>query len=395
MSGPNTDFDPVEVAALKPEEIEAARDAALAAIAGAAGLDALKQVRIEHTGDRSPLALANREIGALPPQARKEAGRRVGEARGAVQQALAKRQQELEAEHEQRMLVEETVDVTLPTDRVPTGARHPLTTGSELIADIFVAMGWEVAEGPVLEAEWLNFDALNLGPDHPARTMQDTFWTDPAEDHLVLRTHTSPVQARTMLSQEPPIYVICPGRVFRTDEYDATHSPVFHQVEGLVVDEGISMAHLKGTLDHFATAMFGEGITTRFRPSYFPFTEPSAEVDLVCFVCRGVNSEDCRTCRGEGWIEWGGCGVVNPRVLRACGIDSEKYSGFAFGMGIDRTLMFRHGIEDLRALFEGDVRFSAAFGTNLTTVEGARPSPGSVTTSTFPRRSPRSSLRRG
>lgn len=263
------------------------------------------------------------------------------------------------------MLVEETVDVTLPTDRVPAGARHPVTTGSELIADIFVAMGWEVAEGPVLEAEWLNFDALNLGPDHPARTMQDTFWTDPADDHLVLRTHTSPVQARTMLSRQPPIYVVCPGRVFRTDEYDATHSPVFHQVEGLAVDRGITMAHLKGTLDHFASAMFGEGITTRFRPSYFPFTEPSAEVDLICFVCRGVDSDDCRTCRGEGWIEWGGCGVVNPRVLHACGIDSEVYSGFAFGMGIDRTLMFRHGIEDLRALFEGDVRFTTAFGAEL------------------------------
>ena len=184
----------------------------------------------------------------------------------------------------------------------------------------------------------------------------------------MLRTHTSPVQARTMLTRTPPIYVVCPGRVFRTDEYDATHSPVFHQVEGLAIDEGISMAHLKGTLDHFATAMFGEGITTRFRPSYFPFTEPSAEVDLVCFVCRGAarsarrGPETCRTCRGEGWIEWGGCGVVNPRVLRACGIDAERYSGFAFGMGIDRTLMFRHGIEDLRALFEGDVRFTTAFG---------------------------------
>ena len=168
------------------------------------------------------------------------------------------------------MLVEETVDVTLPTDRVPAGARHPITTGSELIADIFVAMGWEVAEGPVIEAEWLNFDALNLGPDHPARTMQDTFWTDPAEDHLVLRTHTSPVQARTMLSRTPPIYVVCPGRVFRTDEYDATHSPVFHQVEGLAVDEGITMAHLKGTLDHFAAAMFGEGITHPLPPVVLP-----------------------------------------------------------------------------------------------------------------------------
>jgi len=365
MSGPNTDYDPVEVTPLKAEEVEAARDAALAAIEQATTLDELKQVRLEHAGDRSALALANREIGALPPQARKEAGQRVGQARGAVTKALAARQQVLEAEHEARILVEETVDVTLPTDRRPAGGRHPLTTGSELIADIFVAMGWEVAEGPLIEAEWLNFDALNLGPDHPARTMQDTFWTEPADHHVVLRTHTSPVQARTMLTRQPPIYVVCPGRVFRTDEYDATHSPMFHQVEGLAIDEGLSMAHLKGTLDHFATQMFGEGIVTRFRPSYFPFTEPSAEVDLVCFVCRGVDSESCRTCKGEGWIEWGGCGIVNPRVLTACGIDSQRYSGFAFGMGIDRTLMFRHGLEDLRTLFEGDVRLTTAFGSEL------------------------------
>jgi phenylalanyl-tRNA synthetase alpha chain len=350
---------------LKPEEVESARDAAIAAIERAKDLEELKQVRLDHVGDRSPLALANREIGALPPAARKEAGQRIGQARGAVNQALAARQQVLEAEHEARILVEEAVDVTVPTDRLPLGGRHPLTTGAELIADIFTALGWQVAEGPVIEAEWLNFDALNLGPDHPARTMQDTFWTAPAENHVVLRTHTSPVQARTMLTRTPPIYVVCPGRVFRTDEYDATHSPMFHQVEGLAIDEGISMAHLKGTLDHFATQMFGEGITTRFRPSYFPFTEPSAEVDLVCFVCRGVDPEHCRTCRGEGWIEWGGCGIVNPRVLRACGVDSERYSGFAFGMGIDRTLMFRHGLEDLRTLFEGDVRFTTAFGSEL------------------------------
>ena len=227
-------------------------------------------------------------------------------------------------------------------------------------------MGWEVAEGPVVEAEWLNFDALNLGPDHPARTMQDTFWTEPrraprraAHPHLAGAGahHARPGRRRSTSS--------APGRVFRTDEYDATHSPMFHQVEGLVVDEGITMAHLKGTLDHFAAAMFGDGITTRFRPSYFPFTEPSAEVDLVCFVCRGVDSDQCRTCRGEGWIEWGGCGVVNPRVLTACGVDPERYTGFAFGMGIDRTLMFRHGVEDLRDLFEGDVRFSSAFGTEI------------------------------
>lgn len=367
MSGPNTDYDPVEVTPLKPEEVEAARDAALAAIAAAGDLEALKRVRIEHAGDRSPLALANREIGALPPQARKEAGQRIGQARGAVSKALAERQAVLEVEHEERMLVEETVDVTLPVTRAPRGSRHPLTTGADMIADIFVSMGWEVAEGPVVEAEWLNFDALNLGPDHPARTLQDTFWVEPAEHHIVLRTQTSPVQARTMLTRTPPIYVVCPGRVFRTDEYDATHSPMFHQVEGVVIDEGITMAHLKGTLDHFAEAMFGEGIVTRFRPSYFPFTEPSAEVDLRCFVCRGAEDlvASCRTCKGEGWIEWGGCGVVNPRVLVACGVDPERYTGFAFGMGIDRSLMFRTGAADLRDFFEGDVRFSSSFGTEI------------------------------
>ena len=365
MSGPNTDYDPVEVTPLKAEEVERMRDEAIAAIAAATDLDQLKQARLDHAGDRSPLALANREIGALPPQARKEAGARVGQARGAVNKALAERTPALAAQHEVRMLLEETVDVTLPTTRRRRGSRHPLTLQSELIADLFVAMGYEIAEGPVVEAEWLNFDALNLGPDHPARTMQDTFWTEPAENHVVLRTQTSPVQARTMLTRKPPIYVVCPGRVFRTDEYDATHSPMFHQVEGLVVDEGITMAHLKGTLDHFAAQLFGDGIDTRFRPSYFPFTEPSAEVDMRCFVCRSVDSDSCRTCRGEGWIEWGGCGVVNPRVLIACGVDPSVYSGFAFGMGIDRSFMFRHNLEDLRPLFEGDIRFSSAFGTEI------------------------------
>ena len=367
MSGPNTDYDPVEVTPLRADEVDAMREAALAAIAGAGSLEELKEVRLAHAGERSPLALANREIGALPPQARKEAGMRVGQARGSVGKALAERQAVLEAQHEARMLVEEAVDVTVPWDREPRGARHPLTTIQEVVCDVFVAMGWEVAEGPEVEAEWLNFDALNLGADHPARTMQDTFWLEPSDGGLVLRTHTSPVQARTMLTREAPIYVICPGRVYRTDELDATHSPVFHQVEGLVVDKGISMAHLKGTLDHFAEAMFGEGITTRFRPSYFPFTEPSAEVDLVCFVCRGQAPavDECRTCKGEGWIEWGGCGVVNPRVLTACGIDSEIYSGFAFGMGLERTLMFRHGIEDMRDIAEGDVRFTLPFGMEI------------------------------
>jgi phenylalanyl-tRNA synthetase alpha chain len=366
MSGPNTNYDPVEVTPLHASEVERMRDEALEAIAAAKDLAELKETRLAHAGDRSPLGLANREIGALPPQARKDAGMRVGAARKAVNDALKQRQRQLEEEREARILVEEAVDVTLPWDVTPKGARHPLTTIQERVGDVFVAMGWEVVEGPEAEAEWLNFDALNIPPDHPARTTMDTFFVDPIDNGVVLRTHTSPGQARTMLSRNPPIYIVCPGRVYRTDELDATHTPVFHQVEGLVVDEGITMAHLKGTLDHFAQAMFGEGLETRLRPYYFPFTEPSAELDLQCFVCRGesVGNPDrpCRTCSSEGWIEWGGCGVVNPRVLTACGVDADRYSGFAFGMGLERTLMFRHGIEDMRDMVEGDTRFSAAFG---------------------------------
>ncbi|MBA4609232.1 phenylalanine--tRNA ligase subunit alpha [Aeromicrobium sp. Marseille-Q0843] len=367
MSAPNSDYDPVEVTPLRADEVERMRDEALAAIAAAESLDALKQVRIDHTGDRSPLALANREIGALPPAARKDAGQRVGQARGAVNKALAARTAEVEAVEFERRLAAETVDVTLPVDIEPVGARHPITTIQEHVADIFVAMGWEVAEGPEVEAEWLNFDALNLGPDHPARTMQDTFWLDPESAAMVLRTHTSPVQARTMLTRQPPIYIVCPGRVYRTDEADATHMPVFHQVEGLAIDKGLSMAHLKGTLDHFARAVYGTEITTRFRPSYFPFTEPSAEVDLLCYVCHNDPAEvaSCRTCGGEGWVEWGGCGVVNPRVLVACGVDPEEYSGFAFGMGLDRTVTSRYDIADLRDLWDGDVRFTEPFGVGL------------------------------
>jgi len=351
----------------RADVVDRLRSDALSAIAAATSLDELKQVRLDHAGDKSPLALANRSIGQLAADQRKEAGRLVGQARGEINGALTERTAELEAVEEERRLVEERVDVTLPWDVEPVGARHPLTTIQEHVADIFVAMGWEVAEGPEVEAEWLNFDALNLGPDHPARTMQDTFWVTPEKAAMVLRTHTSPVQARTMLTRKPPIYVICPGRVFRTDELDATHSPVFHQVEGLAIDEGLSMAHLKGTLDHFAQAIYGEGMTTRFRPSYFPFTEPSAEMDLLCYVCHNEPGQvaDCRTCRGEGWVEWGGCGVVNPRVLIACGVDPEKYSGFAFGIGLDRTITGRYDIADLRDLFDGDIRFTEPFGVEL------------------------------
>ncbi|WP_129838545.1 phenylalanine--tRNA ligase subunit alpha [Streptomyces sp. RFCAC02] len=381
MSAPNKSYDPVEVEALKPERIDAARDDALAAFAAAESLDALREAKIAHTGDRSPLALANREIGALPPHAKADAGRRVGQARGAVGKALAARQAELEAERDERVLVEEAVDVTLPYGRRPAGARHPLTTLSERVEDIFVAMGYEVAEGPEAEADWFNFDALNIGPDHPTRTTHDTFFIadggDPGregrtpgdEAGLVLRTHTSPVQIRTMLTRRPPLYVICPGRVYRTDELDATHTPVFNQVELLAVDEGLTMADLKGTLDHMVQELFGSGLTTRLRPNYFPFTEPSAEMDMVCFRCRGASVGDpdhpCRTCSSEGWIELGGCGVVNPRVLVACGIDPDRYSGFAFGFGLERLLMFRHNIVDMRDMIEGDVRFTRPFGMEI------------------------------
>ncbi|MGL4744635.1 MAG: phenylalanine--tRNA ligase subunit alpha [Dermatophilaceae bacterium] len=364
MSAPNSDFDPVEVAALDPHVVDAAADAAIAAATAAGDLDGLKAARIAHQGDRSPLALAKREIGALPPQARADAGKRVGEARGRVARAYAERQAELEAERDERILTEEAVDVTLPTGRRPLGRRHPIGLMSDRIADLFVGMGWEIAEGPEIEAEWFNFDALNFDADHPARQMQDTFYVDPRGGGLVLRTHTSPVQARTLLERGVPVYVAAIGRAFRTDEIDATHLPAFHQVEGLAVDEGITMAHLKGTLDRLAAELFGEGITTRLRPAYFPFTEPSAETDLRCFVCRGEDSA-CRTCKGTGWIEWGGSGMVNRNVLTACGVDPDRYTGFAFGMGIERSLMFRAGVSDMRDMIEGDVRFDAQFGMEI------------------------------
>jgi phenylalanyl-tRNA synthetase alpha chain len=352
MSGANDPYDPKEVAALEPETLERAVVDARAAFEKAADLAELAAVKPAHLGDRSPLLTARREIGALPPKARADAGKRVNEARVAIQGAFDDRYAKLQVERDERVLREEAVDVTLAWDRLPMGARHPMTVLSERVADAFVAMGWEVAEGPEVETEWFNFDALNFHPDHPARTMQDTFYVAPEGSGRVLRTHTSPVQVRSLLGRELPVYVVCPGRTFRTDELDATHTPVFHQVEGLAVDKGITMAHLKGTLDAFARAMFGAQSRTRLRPSYFPFTEPSAEVDVWFPQKRG----------GAGWVEWGGCGMVHPNVLRACGVDTEVYSGFAFGMGLERTLQFRNGIPDMRDMVEGDVRFTVPFG---------------------------------
>jgi phenylalanyl-tRNA synthetase alpha chain len=361
MSGPNTSYDPVSVAALDAAHVAAMVAEALDAFAAATSTAELKQARLAHAGDRSPIALANREIGALPPHARKDAGSRIGQARAKIAEALQAREAEIAEAELAEMLVTERVDVTLPVRTEPVGAVHPVTALMAKMEDVFVAMGWEVAEGPELEAEWMNFDALNFIPDHPARTMQDTLFVAPEDGGIILRTHTSPVQVRSMLTRPLPIYVVCPGKVYRADEYDATHLPVFHQIEGLVVDKGITLGHLRGSLDHFARAMFGE-TRTRMRPNYFPFTEPSAEVDLECFVCHGASVGDpdhpCRTCKSEGWIEWGGCGVVNPRVLIACGVDPDVYTGFAFGMGIDRTLMFRNNSEDMRDMIEGDVRYS-------------------------------------
>ena len=330
------------------EAVEAARQA----FAAATNLEELAVARREHLGDDAPISQARRALGLLPKNERKDAGRLVNQARGEAEKAYATAKTALEEKRNAEVLIAERVDVTVPTTRRQVGALHPITTLLETITDIFVSMGYEVADGPEVEAEYFNFDSLNFVPDHPARTLQDTFHVSHEGSRQVLRTHTSPVQMRTMLSQDLPIYVVAPGRVFRTDELDATHTPVFHQVEGLAVAEGLTMAHLRGTLDHLAKALFGAETRTRMRANYFPFTEPSAEVDVWFPQKKG----------GAGWIEWGGCGMVNPNVLRAAGIDPAVYTGFAFGIGVDRTLQFRNGLNDMRDMVEGDIRFTAPFG---------------------------------
>jgi phenylalanyl-tRNA synthetase alpha chain len=374
MSAPNKSYDPRTVASLAPDEVARVLDEALAAVAAAGTLDELKAARIAHDGDRAPLSLASAEIGALPPEARAETGRRVGAAKGQLRKALQERQAQLEAERDRHVLITEAVDVTLPGGRTPPGARHPVTMLADRLSDVFVAMGYEVAEGPEAEAEWYNFDALNIPPDHPAREMQDTiFLESPAgpqtKSGIVLRTQTSPVQIRSMLTRPLPLYVVSPGRCYRHDPLDATHSPVFHQIEGLAVDEGLTMADLRGAIQSFVDAMFGMGLRTRFRPDYFPFTEPSGDVSMECHLCRGASAkpggEPCRVCKSQGWIEIAGCGMVNPRVLVSCGIDPDRYSGFAFGLGIERSLMIGYGLTEIRDAVEGDVRFSRAFGMEI------------------------------
>ena len=329
--------------------------AARQAFASAVDLDVLARAKTDHLGDRAPLALARQALAALPKADRADAGKRVNEARGEAQHSYDERLAVLRAERDAAVLVAEAVDVTLPSTRQPVGARHPITILAEHVADTFVAMGWELAEGPEVETEQFNFDALNFPPDHPARSESDTFHIAPEGSRQLLRTHTSPVQVRTLLDRDLPVYIVSIGRTFRTDELDSTHTPVFHQVEGLAVDRGLTMAHLRGTLDAFARSEFGPTARTRMRPHFFPFTEPSAEVDIWFPNKKG----------GAGWVEWGGCGLVNPNVLRAAGIDPEVYSGFAFGMGLERTLQFRNGIPDMRDMVEGDVRFSLPFGVGV------------------------------
>lgn len=317
------------------------------------GLDAtaaVEALRLRLLGKKGELTALMKTLGGLPPEERPAVGAQINQAREWVTGQLEEATLRLQAKERQEQLGREAIDVTEPRPPLPLGSAHPITLVMNELVECFTGLGFEVMEGPEVELDHYNFELMNLPKNHPARDAQDTFYMD---DNIVLRCHTSPMQARAMLTRKPPIRIICPGRVYRADEVDATHSPVFHQMEGLVVDEHVTMANLRGTLEAFAKKLYGEDITTRFRPSFFPFTEPSAEVDLTCVSCRG---KGCRICKGTGWIEVLGSGMVNPKVLEMCGVDSSKYSGFAFGIGLERIAMQRYGIRDMRLLYEGDVR---------------------------------------
>ena len=317
--------------------------------------DSLKEVRLSFFGEKGIMSIANRQMRDLQNQHKGPVGKLMGQARAALLRLLRLVPLSWRLSVRLASWLRKLWTFLLLRLAVLWAAATPIALMQERLTDIFVGMGWEVADGPELESEWYNFDALNIKPDHPAREMQDTFYVEPKNAHLLLRTHTSPVQMRSLLSRDLPLYIVCPGQVYRTDELDATHTPVFHQIEGLAVDKGLTMADLKGTLEYMARAMFGEDAKIRLRPNFFPFTEPSAELDLWHPNAKG----------GPQWIEWGGCGMVNPNVLRAAGIDPEEYSGFAFGMGIERTLMFRNNVADMHDMVEGDIRFSEQFGMEI------------------------------
>ena len=336
------------------ENLNALTEAALKQVQDADDLASLDKVRVEYLGKKGSISAQMKSLGKLSAEERPAAGAKINEAKNQVQDALNERKAALEKAAIDAQLAAETLDVTLPGRANQTGGLHPVTRTLERIEAIFAAVGYTVEEGPEIEDDYHNFEALNIPSHHPARAMHDTFYVD---DTHVLRTHTSPVQVRTMENQKPPIRIICPGRVYRCDS-DLTHTPMFHQIEGLAVDKGISFADLKGTVDEFLKSFFEADVPVRFRPSYFPFTEPSAEVDIGCTHCGG---KGCRVCKQSGWIEIMGCGMVHPNVLSASGVDPEVYSGFAFGLGVERMAMLRYGVNDLRLFFENDLRFLKQF----------------------------------
>ena len=337
------------------EEITKIQESSIKEISNSKDLKELNELRVKYLGKKGELTLILRGMGGLSPEERPVIGSLVNELREKIENLIQEKEKEFKNEELLKRLENENIDVTEPSKKVNLGSLHPITRIIEEVEEIFLGMGYEIADGPEVEKAIYNFDKLNTPPDHPARDVQDTFYIT---DDIVLRSQTSPVQARVMENQKPPIKIICPGAVYRSDSVDATHSPVFHQIEGLVVDKNISMADLKGTLEMFAKRCLGENTKIRFRPHHFPFTEPSAEADVSCFVCGG---KGCRVCKGEGWIELLGCGEVHPNVLRNCGIDPDIYSGFAFGFGVERIAMAKYGIEDMRLLFENDIRFLKQF----------------------------------
>lgn len=336
------------------EQLEQLKGLALTELASVTSDEDLQLLRVKFLGKKGELTSIMKGIGLLTPEERPQIGQVVNSIRDCLEEAFASKSALLKDSLKAKKLKGERIDVTLPGRAAPKGTKHPVTLVIEEISDIFAGLGFTVAEGPEIELDYYNFEALNFPKDHPARDMQDTFFV---QNNLLLRTHTSPVQIRTMITQKPPVRIIAPGTVYRCD-YDATHSPMFHQIEGLMVDKKITFGDLKGILTLFTNQMFGNDIGVRLRPSFFPFTEPSAEVDIACVICRG---KGCRVCKNSGWLEILGAGMVDPEVFRHVDYDSEAYSGFAFGLGIERVAMLKYGINDMRLLFENDVRFLSQF----------------------------------
>ena len=339
------------------EKLQSIRELAEQAMAASKDARELDAIRVKYLGKKGEVTALMKNMRNLAPEERPAFGQMVNELRSAIEAGLAENKERLEAIALERKLKSETLDVTMPGTEIPVGKKHPINLVLDEVKDIFIGMGFSVAEGPDVESDYYNFEALNIPKDHPARDTQDTFYVS---DNVVLRTQTSPIQIRTMENKKPPIRIIAPGRVFRSDDVDATHSPLFHQIEGLVIDKGIRMSDLKGILEMFAKKLYGEETVVRFRPHHFPFTEPSAEMDYQCFQCHGKDP-NCSVCHGEGWIEILGCGMVHPKVLEVCGIDPDEYSGYAFGIGLERLVMGRFKITDIRNFYENDVRFLHQF----------------------------------